>query len=104
MENNANKAAESDMTRKLVKESFIERLDEAFQDRVVTVEFSCRDCCKKAIGGILTRIGKDFIELSSVLPFPIVTFFPGNIVPLVEFATSAIIPLDNVCGVESLCI
>lgn len=101
MENNVN---QEEGTRTLSPlQNFNERLDTDFQDRLVNVEFFCGDCCKKVIGGILTRIGKDFIEVTAVTPFTpflILTFFPGQCLPLVEIATAIIIPLKQVCSVE----
>jgi hypothetical protein len=33
-------------------QNFIGRLDKDFQCKVVNVEFSCGECCKKAVAGI----------------------------------------------------
>lgn len=81
-------------------QNFIGQLDKNFQCKEVNVEFSCGDCCKKAVGGILTLIGRDFIELTSDDSFDVLTFIPGVKEPFKERVRVIIIPLDRVCSVE----
>lgn len=81
-------------------QNFTGRLDVEFQCKRVNVEFCCGNCCKKAVGGILTLIGRDFIELTSDCPFEVLTFVPGVAVPFKEWVRAIIIPLDRVCSVE----
>lgn len=103
MGNCANTGEVQDTDRTLVKQEFEERLDTDYQDRLVNVEFFCGECCKKVVGGILTRIGKDFIEVTAAIPFTpflVLTFFGGSSIPVVETATAIIIPLKQVCSVE----
>lgn len=81
-------------------QNFIGRLDKDFQCKVVNVEFSCGDCCKKAVEGVLTLIGRDFIELTSERSFEVLTFIPGIKEPFRERVRAIIIPLERVCSVE----
>ncbi|MFW5971929.1 MAG: hypothetical protein ACOCRL_00420 [Bacillota bacterium] len=84
-------------------ESFQRRLDENFQDQLVVVEFCCGQFLKKAMG-VLTLIGKDFIELTA-FSNDIVTidiYGPKGIVETEE-AASIIIPIERVAGVELIC-
>ncbi|MFZ5633153.1 MAG: hypothetical protein ACOY40_09935 [Bacillota bacterium] len=48
----------------------------------------------------MSRIGADFIELSSTTPFQVLTFIPGVATPFVENIRVIIIPLRQVCSVE----
>ena len=61
------------------------------------------ECCKKAVGGILTLIGRDFIELTSDHSFEVLTFIPGVAAPFRERVRVIIIPLERVCSVERPC-
>ncbi|QGP92979.1 hypothetical protein MGLY_23730 [Neomoorella glycerini] len=87
--------------QRITLENFIRRLASRFQDRVVNVEFFCGECCKKAKGGELTLIGRDFIELTAAEDYEIevITFSGGDVVDN-EFVEVIIIPLSQVCSVE----
>ncbi|MDN5327277.1 MAG: hypothetical protein PWP41_1973 [Moorella sp. (in: firmicutes)] len=87
--------------QRVTLENFIRRLASRFQDRVVNVEFFCGECCKKAKGGKLKLIGRDFIELTEVdnLEIEVITFSGGHVVDN-EFVDVIIIPLSQVCSVE----
>lgn len=87
--------------QRVTLENFIRRLASRFQGRVVNVEFFCGECCKKAKGGKLTLIGRDFIELTEVddLEIEVITISGGDVVDT-EFVDVIIIPLSQVCSVE----
>lgn len=84
-------------------ECFQRRLGEEFQDQIVVVEFCCGQFLKKAIG-VLTLIGKDFVELVAIRGDVIAVdiYGPSGIIDTEE-AASIIIPLDRVAGVELVC-
>ena len=58
-------------------ESFIFELKEEFKGHVVDVEFCC-DHVKKAVGGRLVEVGRDFIELVKVDHHPIIIILFGD--------------------------
>jgi len=82
-------------------ENFTGRLDKEFQCKVVNVEYSCGNCCKKAEGGILSLIGKDFIELTADDDsIDVLTFVAGIDKPFKQRVREILIPLDNICSVQ----
>ena len=84
-------------------ESFQRRLDEAFQEQIVVVEFCCGKFLKKAIG-VLKIIGKDFLELEAIRGDVVaVDIYGPNGVIDTEEAASIIIPIDKVAAVELVC-
>ncbi len=87
--------------QRVTMDNFLRRLAARFQDKVVNVEFFCGECCKKAKGGKLTLIGRDFIELTAddYDEIEVLTFSGGNLVDT-EFVDVIIIPLSQVCSVE----
>ena len=96
---------EQEMTRTQFKQSFVDRLDEAFQDTVVNVEFETdEDFVKKVIGATLTRIGSNYIELTAptIFPFTVLTFISGVATPVdVQFVRSIIINgLTRIISIE----
>ena len=96
---------EQEMTRTQFKQSFVDRLDEAFQDTVVNVEFETdEDSVKKVIGATLTRIGSNYIELTAptIFPFTVLTFISGVATPVdVQFVRSIIINgLTRIISIE----
>jgi hypothetical protein len=82
-------------------ENFTGRLDKEFQCKVVNVEYCCGDCCKKAEGGILSLIGKDFVELTADDDFiDVLTFVPGVKEPFKQKVKAIIIPGHRICSVQ----
>lgn len=85
-------------------ESFRDRLATAgdFQGEVVNVDYSdFKGVVKRVIGAPLTRIGSDFIELSSPNPFGILTLItnmPGF--PSMELVRTVIIPISDILDVR----
>ncbi|GAB4271784.1 hypothetical protein [Thermincola ferriacetica] len=69
-----------------------------FIGKNLNVEFECNGCCKRAIGGVLTIVGDDFIELTGTIT--IVTLVPGFPHPIKKNATTILIPLARVCSIE----
>jgi hypothetical protein len=82
-------------------ENFTGRLDKEFQCKPVNVEYSCGNCCKKAEGGILSLIGKDFIELTADDDsIDVFTFVAGVDKPFKQSVREILIPLDNICSIQ----
>lgn len=82
-------------------EAFICELREEFLHKVVTVEFFCGQCCKKAKKGVLVKVGKDFIVLvrRDGRAIKVITF--GEKGPIdKERVEKIIIPIKQVCSVE----
>jgi hypothetical protein len=110
----ANVNKDPQLTRSAFKQTFIQRLDEAFQDMVVNVEFETfENSIKKVTGATLTRIGTDhntsltYVELVSpipLIPFQVLTFMPGVATPVsIQFVTAIIIRnITRVISVERL--
>ncbi|SMB91845.1 hypothetical protein SAMN00808754_0534 [Thermanaeromonas toyohensis ToBE] len=93
--------AENVQIQRLTFENFIVRLVRRFQDKVVNVEFFCGECCKKAVGGTLTLVGRDFLELEAPQEEKIQVFtISGGTIVLEELVEAIIIPLKQVCSVE----
>ncbi|HHV79628.1 MAG TPA: hypothetical protein GXX40_08505 [Firmicutes bacterium] len=84
---------------RVVFENFLSRL-RRLQDSRVNVEFFCGNCCKKAIGGTLSKIGTNFIELTAhhELQIEVITFF--NETTFSQFVDGIVIPITQVCSVE----
>ena len=75
-----------------------------FQGEVVNVDYSdFKGVVKRVIGAPLTKIGKDYIELSSPDPFAILTLItnmPGF--PSMELVRTVIIPISDILDVRKL--
>ncbi len=80
--------------------SFRNRLEQRYEEKIVTVEFKCNGFMKKATG-CLHKIGSDFVELYEFKgkKVKIEIYGSGNGV-FTEYAEKIIIPLENVCAVE----
>lgn len=72
-----------------------------FRHQLVTVEFECAGCCKKATG-ILRCIGRDFILLTRPDgKFVLVKIFcQGLKEPVIECARKAVIRLEKIISLE----
>ena len=95
---------ENQVTKGLFKETFIGRL-ESFRNAQVNIEYEASERLKKkALGAVLSRVGSDFVELSSAnpqLPFAVLNYHPGLPLPMVEFAKGVIIrDLNRIISVE----
>ncbi len=85
-------------------ETFVYELKEEFLNKQVNVEFCCGAHVKKAIGGRLVEVGKDFIELVRTDDNAIVVILFGDENQKYrELDEKIIIPLDHVCSVEDPC-
>ncbi|MBF7083759.1 hypothetical protein IT084_12325 [Desulfallas sp. Bu1-1] len=105
---------DSNLTKTVVNQNFFQRLDQAFQDTMVNVEFQTfEDSIKKVVGALLTRIStpanleEGYLELVSPIPsvpFTVLTFLPGVATPVnIEFATAILIPdLFRIISVERI--
>jgi len=85
-------------------ENIRDRIECFWQDKIVAVEFECGDCCKKAEFGKLKFVGIDFIELTQVdkIPLKVKKFIAGVKKGIEVKLDRVIIPLDNVCSIETL--
>jgi hypothetical protein len=88
----------------LFGETLVYELREEFLNKQVNVEFCCGAHVKKAIGGRLVEVGRDFIELvrSDDHAITVVLFGDDN-QKYRELDEKIIIPLDHVCSVEDPC-
>jgi hypothetical protein len=85
-------------------ETFVYELKEEFLNKQVNVEFCCGAHVKKAVGGRLVEVGKDFIELVRTDDHAIVVIlFGDDNQKYRELDEKIIIPLDHVCSVEDPC-
>lgn len=85
-------------------ETFVYESKEEFLNKQVNVEFCCGAHVKKAIGGLLVEVGKDFIELVRTDDNAIVVILFGDENQKYrELDEKIIIPLDHVCSVEDPC-
>jgi hypothetical protein len=85
-------------------ENFVYELREEFLNKRVNVEFCCGSHVKKAIGGRLVEVGRDFIELvRSDDDAIVVILFGDDNQKYRELDEKIIIPLDHVCSVEDPC-
>lgn len=76
-----------------------------FQNTVVNIDYSDfkGGVVKRVLGAPLTRIGSDYIELSSPIPFLVLTFLAGVVpLPSMELVSNIIIPLSSVLDVRSI--
>jgi hypothetical protein len=85
-------------------ETLVFELREEFLNKQVNVEFCCGEHVKKAVGGSLVEVGRDFIELVRTDDHAItVILFGDDNQKYRELDERIIIPLDRVCSVEDPC-
>ncbi|MGD0622000.1 MAG: hypothetical protein ABSA82_06015 [Thermacetogeniaceae bacterium] len=85
-------------------ETLVFELKEEFLNKQVNVEFCCGQHVKKAVGGRLVEVGRDFIELVRTDDQAItVILFGDDNQKYQELDEKIIIPLDRVCSVEDPC-
>jgi hypothetical protein len=85
-------------------ENIVSKLRKEFLNKPVNVEYCCGTHVKKAIGGILAKVGCDLIELvrSDDRAITIILFGDYN-QRYRELEERIIIPLHYICSVEDPC-
>ncbi|MGD0152841.1 MAG: hypothetical protein ABSC17_03620 [Thermacetogeniaceae bacterium] len=92
-----------DQALDLFGETFVFELKEEFLNKIVNVEFCCGGHVKKAVGGRLVEVGRDFIELVAVEETLDVILFGNANEQFTEHVGKIIIPIDHICSVEDPC-
>lgn len=97
-------AEDNQVTEGAFTETFVARL-ESLRNALVNIEYEISENIKKKVlGAVLSKIGSDFVELSSAdpqMPFMMLTITPGLPFPAVEFAKNIMIrDLNRIISVE----
>jgi hypothetical protein len=92
-----------DTTLDLFGGTFLYELKQEFLNQLVDVEFCCCGHVKKAVGGILSKVGNDFIELVADSEAIQVILFGDDNQTFTERTLKIAIPIDRICSVEDPC-